>query len=150
MNATNAIFALIRDLTARRWVRFGMVGGTAALCYGLLGLLFVNQLGLPALAGNALAYVLSFVVSYLGQSRWTFRAAAPAKGADRTMLPRFAATQALGLALNSVIVWLLMACGLSYTAAMPIAVLLVPAVVYTACKYWVFRQTTALSARRNC
>ena len=58
MNGTDAFFSFVRSLLARRWVRFGMVGGTAALCYALLGLLFVNVLGLPALVGNGLAYVL--------------------------------------------------------------------------------------------
>ena len=47
---------LVRGLLARRWVRFGIVGGAASVSYFLLGLLFVNVAGLPTLAGNALAY----------------------------------------------------------------------------------------------
>lgn len=59
---------LVRGLLARRWVRFGIVGGAASVSYFLLGLLFVNVAGLPTLAGNALAYALSFIVSYLGHA----------------------------------------------------------------------------------
>ena len=133
---------LVRGLLARRWVRFGIVGGAASVSYFLLGLLFVNMAGLPTLVGNALAYALSFIVSYLGQCLWTFRAAEAGAGiaTHRTMLPRFAATQAVGLCCNSAIVWLLMQMGVPYAWAMPVAVLLVPVMVYMLCKVWVFKK----------
>lgn len=136
------IAALVRGILARRWVRFGIVGGAASVSYFLLGLLFVSMLGLPTLVGNALAYALSFIVSYLGQCLWTFRAADAGAGiaTHRTMLPRFAATQAVGLCCNSAIVWLLMQVGVLYAWAMPIAVLLVPVIVYALCKVWVFKK----------
>ena len=56
------------------------------------------------------------------------------------MLPRFAATQAVGLCCNSAIVWLLMKLGVPYAWAMPVAVLLVPVMVYMLCKAWVFNK----------
>lgn len=134
--------AFVRGLLARRWIRFGMVGGAATLAYVLLGLLFVNLWGMHVLMGNALAYALSFIVSYLGQSLWTFGAASSASGLSHwTRLARFAAAQALGLGLNSVTIWLLMRLSLTYETAMPVAVLLVPVMVYFLCKYWVFRQS---------
>ena len=116
-------------------MRFCIVGGAATLVYYFSGLFFVSLLGLPVLAGNALAYLVAFVVSYLGQCLWTFRA----EGSHRAMLPRFAATQALGLALNSGIIWLLMAVGMSYAVAMWVAIAAVPVAVYFICKLWVFR-----------
>ncbi len=131
----------VRSLLARRWIRFGLVGGAATLCYALLGLLFVNAWAMPLLAGNGLAYLISFAVSYLGQSFWTFQAG----GGHRAMLPRFAATQAVGLGLNSCIVWLLVRFGLGYELAMPV----VPVFVYLLCKYWVFRRTRGLNASGN-
>ena len=136
-----AIAALVRGMLAKRWVRFGIVGGAASVSYFLLGLLFVSVLALPTLAGNALAYALSFIVSYLGQCLWTFRAAEAGSGiaTNRTMLPRFAATQAVGLCCNSAIVWLLVRLGVPYAWAMPVAVLTVPVMVYALCKVWVFR-----------
>ena len=140
-----AIAALVRGMLAKRWVRFGIVGGAASVSYFLLGLLFVSMLGLPTLVGNALAYALSFIVFYLGQSLWTFQVAGAGSGlSHRAMLPRFAATQAMGLGLNSVIIWLLMRFGLTYEVAMPMAVLLVPVMVYLLCKYWVFRHSAGM------
>ena len=127
--------AFVRGLLARRWMRFCIVGGTASLVYFASGLFWVNLLGLPVLAGNALAYLAGFVVSYLGQCLWTFQAA----GSHRTMLPRYAATQALGLTLNSALIWLLTAAGLSYPVAMWAAIAAVPVAVYFICKLWVFR-----------
>ncbi|MFT4301245.1 MAG: GtrA family protein [Desulfovibrio sp.] len=135
--------AFVRGLLGKRWIRFGMVGGAATLTYVLLGLLFVNLWGMHVLMGNALAYALSFIVSYLGQSLWTFGTASSASGLSHwTRLARFAAAQALGLGLNSAIIWLLMRLSLTYEVAMPVAVLLVPVMVYLLCKYWVFRQNT--------
>ena len=141
------IAALVRGILARRWVRFGIVGGAASVSYFALGLLFVNVLGLPTLVGNALAYALSFIVSYLGQCLWTFRAADAGAGiaTHRTMLPRFAATQAVGLCCNSVIVWLLMQMGVPYAWAMPVAVLLVPVMVYMLCRVWVFKKQASFA-----
>lgn len=127
--------AFVERLLARRWMRFCVVGGTASLVYYFCGLFFVSLLGLPVLVGNALAFVAGFVVSYLGQALWTFRAAA----SHRTMLPRFAATQGVGLALNSLIIWLLTAAGINYAVAMWVAIAAVPVVVYLICKFWVFR-----------
>ena len=137
----DGVKTLVRGILARRWVRFGIVGGSASVTYALLGLFLVNICALPALAGNALAYVLSFIVSYLGQCLWTFRAAGAEVGAacHRVMLPRFAATQAVGLGFNTAIVWVLMLLGLRYELAMPIALLTVPVLVYVLCKYWVFK-----------
>lgn len=130
----------LRVLAGRRWMRFGMVGGAATLAYAFLGIFFVNLCGLPALAGNALAYALSFAVSYLGQSLWTFAGETkPAAGRHASMLPRFALVQLVGLGLNSVFVWLFMVLGLEYALAMGASVFLVPLVVYALCKYWVFR-----------
>lgn len=142
--------ALARGLLARRWVRFGIVGGAASASYFLLGLLFVNVLQLPILAGNALAFALSFIVSYLGQCLWTFRAADAGAGiaTHRSMLPRYAATQAVGLGLNSAIIWLLMQMGVPYAWAMPIAVLLVPVMVYMLCKIWVFKKQASFAPAR--
>lgn len=127
--------ALARRLLAQRWIRFGAVGVAATLSYFLLGLLFVNLLRLPLLFGNGLAYILSFAVSYAGQSRWTFQAS----DRDRAALPRFAAAQALGLCLNSCIIEIGNRIGLFYEASMALAIVLVPAFVYLLCKYWVFR-----------
>lgn len=124
---------------ACRWIRFCVVGGAATLCYILLGLLFVSVLGLPTLVGNGLAYLLSFFVSYLGQSRWTFGDSPRRADERRGRLPAFALVQLFGLALNSLLLTLGMRLGLSYAAAMPIVAVAVAAVVYFLCRFGVFR-----------
>lgn len=116
------------------WVRFGLVGLAATATYAALGLALVSGLGLPALGGNALAFALSFAVSYLGQSLWTFRS----RQGHAKSLPRFALVQALGLGLNSGIIWLAMRAGAGYPAAMLLAILICPALVYALCRLWVF------------
>lgn len=121
-------------LLAMRWFRFAVVGFCASLSYFLLGLLFVNLLRLPLLAGNALSYLLSFVISYLGQARWAFQA----QETGKTVLLRFAAAQAFGLLLNSLIITLLCGFGMPYVFAMLAALIIVPVVTYLVCKYWVF------------
>ncbi|MDR1856710.1 MAG: GtrA family protein [Desulfovibrio sp.] len=118
-------------------MRFGAVGGTSSIVYGSIGLLTVKLMGLPVLVGNTIAYVISFVVSYLGQSLLTFQAHLQHK----SMLPKYMATQGIGFGLNSVIIWVLTGIGLAYEYAMPIAIFLVPVVVYMLCKYWVFPQS---------
>ncbi len=120
-------------------MRFGLVGVAATLVYFLLGLFFVYIMDLPVLVGNTLAYVLSFAISYIGQSKWTFQAS----GSHARMLPRFAATQLFGLGLNSLIVEGLVRLGLPYAIDMFIAAATVPVAVYLICKIWVFRPEKA-------
>lgn len=139
MSLVRSLLACGRKMTALRWVRFCVVGGAATLCYALLGLLFVSLLRWPVLVGNGLAYVLSFVVSYLGQSRWTF--AASTQAGRRTRLPAFALTQLFGLALNSLLIGAFTGLGLAYELAMPVTAVLVALVVYALCRFGVFRQT---------
>lgn len=126
----------VTALLDKRWVRFGIVGAAATVSYYLLGLLFVPCLKLPLLLGNFLAYAISFIVSYLGQSKWTFEA----HSSHAAMLPRFAATQAIGLGINSCIIEICSRLGIIYEISMLAAIVIVPVFVYFICKCWVFRK----------
>lgn len=128
-------FAFLRKMANRRWIRFGLIGGLATLTYFLLGVLFVTVWNMSLLIGNALAYVISFAVSYLGQSRFTFQS----RDKDSVRLPRFAAAQLIGLGLNSFIVEACSRLGINYEISMIVASASVPIVVYLLCKFWVFR-----------
>ena len=127
---------LARRVLGWRVARFALVGGAASLSYAILGLLFVQALAAPPVAGNALAYALSFIVSYAGQAMWTFRAGA----SHGRSLPRFAVAQSIGLAVNTAVVWLGLGLGLPYPLAMLAALLGAPAAVYALCRSWVFRE----------
>lgn len=129
------LFYLIRHSLDKRWVRFGLVGAIATGTYYLLGFLFVSILDWPLFRGNALAYAISFLVSYLGQSKWTFEA----RGKQGRMLLKFAAAQIFGLGFNTCIIGACNKFHISYELSMLIASGLVPVVVYIICKYWVFR-----------
>lgn len=124
----------LRRLAGIRWIRFGIVGVIATVAYYLLGLLFVIELDFHVLLGNALAYALSFIISYIGQSLWTFEAT----GAHARMLPRFALVQAIGLGLNTLIIKGSLLLHLPYQLAMIAAIALTPIAVYFLCKFWVF------------
>lgn len=137
MMSRQPLLSLVGGFLQLRWVRFGLVGGAATAAYYFLGLLFVSFFSLPLLFGNFVAYSLSFAVSYLGQSKWTFAA----RSSHAVMLPRFAATQGIGLVINSGIIELCARIGIIYEVSMLIAVAIVPVVVYFICKYWVFPAT---------
>lgn len=134
--ASKAAEAISR-LRSQRLIRFGIIGAVATGAYYLLGLLFVYYWHFPILAGNALAYAISFVVSYLGQSLWTFQATS----GHRHMLPRFAIAQIAGLGINTAIIKYLHKLGSPYAVSMLAAILIVPVCVYLLCKYWVFAST---------
>ncbi|MDR1777606.1 MAG: GtrA family protein [Desulfovibrio sp.] len=126
--------SLVSGLFVRRWIRFGLMGGISTLSYFLFGHLLVTVLELPLFVGNTAAYLLAFCVSYMGQCRWTFQA----RGVHRSMLPRYALTQGIGLGFNTFLIWLMRHMGLSYTFSMPVAALLVAVSTYLLCKYFVF------------
>jgi putative flippase GtrA len=135
--------SIARGLLARRWTRFGIMGGLSTLSYFLFGWLLVAVLDLPVLLGNAVAYLLSFGISYAGQCRWTFQA----HGFHKSMLPRYAIAQAAGLVLNTCLIWLLRHAGFSYIMSMPVAALLVAFATYLLYKYFVFRNTAEKGKR---
>lgn len=128
--------ASLKSILAHRWFRFAVVGLLATASYFLLGLFFYNLLRLPVLLANTFAYILSFIVSYTGQTLWTFKAT----GSHKKMLPKFAMTQGLGLATNSLLVEAALYLGLPYEAAMLIAAAIVPILVYLVLKLWVYHQ----------
>lgn len=116
------------------------MGFFATLAYYVLGLFFVNLLKLPLLVGNTLAFLLSFVVSYIGQAHWTFKT-------NRSIgetLPKFAMAQIFGFFLNSFIIdTLCRRFTIPYPLAMLVAIGIVPLVTFLLCKFWIFRKKPA-------
>lgn len=140
-----SIKQLALTLLAKRWLRFGLVGGAATAVYFLFGLLFVKLLGWPLLLGNASAYVLGFVVSYSGQKKWTFASRAKVV----TSLPKFALAQIVGLGVNSVVIKACAGLSVNYELSMALATLLAPVAVYLLCKLWVFKSGTPAASLKN-
>lgn len=123
----------IRYFFGQSWARFGIVGVAATMVYFVIGFA-LERMGVLVLFGNAIAYVLGFIVSYFGHKLWSFRSSAR----HATSLPRFIIVWFAGLALNTLIIWSCMRLGLAYMIAMGVAIVLVPVFTYCMQKLWVF------------
>ena len=93
-------------------------------------------LGLSPLAANAVGFLVSFVWSFFGHTRWTF----PAEGRDaRVALPRFAVVSAAGFALNeaayaSVLEWT----SIDYRLSLLLVIATLGCAKLLASKHWAF------------
>jgi putative flippase GtrA len=119
-----------------RLVRYGAVGLLAAGTHFLIAWLIL-QLGAWPGAANAVGYLCGFVVSYLGQSRYTFGL----KRGSRAMLARWAGTQIALLILSSLGVQAATSLlGAAPLQALGVAIILVALAGYLAGRLWVFRE----------
>lgn len=112
-------------------VRFGLVGGIATFTHLIVatGLLFVAP-SAPLIAINIVAFVVAFGVSFIGHSRYTFKA----KGS----LPKFLIAALAGLAANNLVLVGLMALRAPDLPSLWAATLAAPLVVYAISKTWAF------------
>ena len=138
------LLPLIRAALERSFVRYLITGGLATLVYFLGGLFFVRLLDWPLLFGNACAVIIAFIFPYTGHRFWSFQ---QKEGRHAVFLPRFAATQAAGLAVNSLIIAVLDGLGCPYELSMIIASALVPLLTYVLLRFWVFRTTEEQTTR---
>ncbi len=87
----------------KQFMRFAGVGGIATGLMYVLLIAQVESLAVPAVIASAVAYSLSAVFNYIANYHFTFSSQAPHQRA----LPRFALVAAAGLALNTLIMYLL-------------------------------------------
>lgn len=118
-----------------RVVRFGLSGLVATLVYFLLTNVLVLVAGMPPTAASVCAYLLSLGVSYVLQSRFTFRV--NADSVDQ--MTRFVITSLAGL----VIAWCVMAItadvlAWSYIIGAAVVCLLIPIANFFIFRGWVF------------
>lgn len=118
-------------------IRFIAVGGSAALVHLVMLWSGVNLLSLAPVIANLLAFTIAFIVSYLGQSLWTFGHKQHTYGA----VVRYLMVQLFcSLALNQGLFTLLITCTpLHYLIASFIVLVTVPVATFTLSKYWAFR-----------
>ena len=120
-------------------VRFGAVGLAAAATHSAVFLVLVSRLGLAATGATVIAFGFAFAVSYLGQSRWTFRA-----NERGGRLGRFLSASLLGLGLNTLAAWTIVdRLGWSPVLVLPFVIAIVPAIIFLLMRHWVFRQAAA-------
>ncbi len=125
--------------------RFGIVGLSAAAVHSGLFMLLVSYAGFSGAGATPIAFGCAFVVSYLGQSRWTFGV-----GHSHAQLVRYAITQLIGLGLNTIAAHFIVDIfGLKPVFCVPFIVFVVPAVTFVLMRVWVFpekRRNAAFSA----
>lgn len=124
----------------RQGGKFGIVGLLATATHVGLIVVLVEWFGWRPLHANFAAFGIAFLVSFFGHYRWTF-ADQIAAGPDSWRGPflRFIVTAVTGLALNSLIVFLVVdAFGISYFYALGLMVTVVPGILFLIGKFWAF------------
>jgi putative flippase GtrA len=117
--------------------RFGLVGVAATLVYAASFALSVKELGVSAVIGTTIGYLLSTIISYFGHQGFSF--AVSADHAD--YLPRFAVLSVSSYGINvgmvAVIVDILQ---FPYQVAVAVLTVLIPIINYFLNRFWVFRR----------
>jgi putative flippase GtrA len=114
---------------------FVMVGGFATGLQYLLMLTLIWLTGISALIASGIGFVVSAVANYLLNARFTFRTGARHASA----VPKFIATAAAGLLINSLLLMLLTSLGLHLVLAQILTTLGVLSWNYLLNALWTFR-----------
>ncbi|EKV32791.1 hypothetical protein C882_1629 [Caenispirillum salinarum AK4] len=131
--------ARLAGLPVMEIARFGVVGLAATAVHYLTALAALPVA--PPLYANVVGFLTAVAVSWIGHSRWTFRAAADGTGAGAAArLPRFVATVIGGFSMSQGTLWLVERFdALPDALALMVAVGVVPPTTYLLNKYWVFK-----------
>ncbi|MCX7553155.1 GtrA family protein [Marinicella sp. S1101] len=118
-------------------MRYGMVGVVAALVHIIVALIMHKLLLLSPFWSNAVGVFAGFVTAYLGHYHYSFKD--PSN--HSSSLPRFAATSVVGLLLQQLgVLKLVNQYQFDYaTQALPVLMVVVPAVTFLLSKFWAFR-----------
>jgi len=133
--ATSGLFALATSSSMRLILRFGVSGVTTTLAYFVLTNVFVLSRMMTPVLSSVCAYVISVAISYLMQSRFTFRV----NGDSLDQLARFVVMSLAGL----VVSWCVMALTVDLlhwpylTGAIGVCVI-IPALNFFLMRGWVF------------
>ncbi|MCK1403227.1 GtrA family protein [Bradyrhizobium sp. 4] len=90
------LFALVTSSSLRLSPRFGLTGATTALVYFVLTNAFVLSSVMTPVVSSVCAYVVSVAISYLMQSRFTFRV----DGDSLDQVARFVVMSLVGLVVS--------------------------------------------------
>lgn len=124
------------NISLRSLASFLLVGGFATgLQYAIMALL-MELAAVPALTASNIGFAISAVANYLLNARLTFRS----ERSHAATLPRFAITAALGLAINSLLLSLLIAAGLHPAPAQILTTAGVLIWNYTLNALWTFKK----------
>lgn len=117
-----------------RFVRFVLVGGLAtAIQYALL-ILLVRVFGMAPTPASSIGFVLSAIVNYLLNYRFTFHSSRPHGPAAA----KFGALAGAGLLINGAIMRLMVGLGVQYLLAQACATLVVLLWNFIGNSFWTF------------
>jgi len=131
------LVTILQTLESYRIFRFIIAGGFASAVYYVIAISLDALQIIPVMVCNTLAYMCGMGASYTSQKYWTFKDSSPHARA----LPRFLASSLSGMALNSLIVWLLLRAEVPYYIASFITVILVAFFFYFVQRFFVFTQS---------
>jgi putative flippase GtrA len=127
-----------------QYARFGLVGSVATAVHLTLFAVLFDTLSVPSLLANLIAFTLAFFVSFFGHFHFTFRAGRVSgpeqRRARHRAMARFLTVALFGLALNSVVVWLIVErLAWPYVYALVLMASVVPVAVFALSRIWAFR-----------
>jgi putative flippase GtrA len=113
--------------------RFGIVGILAGLTQSSIFYALAKYTSLSGFVANTLAFIFALVISYFGQSRWTF--------ADRTKrsIPRFLTIALASFTISSGGAWIVVdRWRFSPIWMVPIILIVIPATSFVLMRVWAF------------
>jgi putative flippase GtrA len=117
--------------------RFGVVGVVSTLAHVVGALFAIESVGLSPVIGSLVGFSLSFVVSYLGNALWTFKAET---AMDKTQFARYAVLAGSGFIFNSLIMaGVTEGFGLSHRIGLGVIVFTWPSISFLINRYWIFK-----------
>lgn len=127
---------VLKNSLFAEFIRFGVIGMTAAAVHFSIVVLLVESHTLPPLMANVFAFFIAFQVSYFGHRQWTFGAETNHSIAmPKLLLISFSVFMA-----NEGSYYVLMsAFHLPYALALFIVLAVLPVFTFTLSKFWVFR-----------
>jgi len=119
------------------FIRFGLVGVTNTLVHAGIVVALMELLAPPAFVANGIAFGFANVMSYLLNSRFTFRTPATFSG-----YRRFLTVSLVSLALTLLITSGVEYAGLHYAVGLVLVIFIVPVLNYLVLKLWAFKPAT--------
>jgi putative flippase GtrA len=123
------------NIGLRSLLTFAMIGGFATGLQYVLMLALICLTGVSAVIASGIGFVVSAVANYLLNARFTFRTGARHASA----VPKFIATAAAGLLINSLLLMLMTSLGLHLVLAQILTTLGVLSWNYLLNALWTFR-----------
>lgn len=123
-----------------QYTRFGTVGLAATVTHVVMFTASIELAGLRPLIANLAAFAVAVLVGFVGHFHWTFRDH-PGRRERRQslLLIRFVVVALTGLALNSLVVYLVVdVAHLPYPYAIAVMVLFVPIPIFALNRLWAF------------